>query len=128
MGIVDQAFAAFERSAEDGVKKTATQTVERADERGKLELTGRSVTRHVRRDAGDVRYLEVAMEALAASKSARRQKQRLQKKRARLQRENLTDAAKTRDFAGRYRKTTKRLAKGQCGSARHFGTFVERSE
>jgi hypothetical protein len=36
MRIVDQAFAAFERSAEDGVKKTASLTVEHTDEGASL--------------------------------------------------------------------------------------------
>jgi hypothetical protein len=61
MRIVDQAFAAFEKSAEEGVSETASQTVERLDYTGKLGLTRRSVTNHVRKDAGDVRYLEMAM-------------------------------------------------------------------
>jgi hypothetical protein len=62
--IADQAFAAFEKSAEEGVRETASQTVERLDDTGKLGLTGKSVTHHVRKGAGDVRYLEVAMKAL----------------------------------------------------------------
>jgi hypothetical protein len=40
------------------------QTIESADDCGKLGLTGRSVTHRVRRDAGDPRFLEVAMKAL----------------------------------------------------------------
>lgn len=64
MRVVDQAFAAFQKSAEESVKESTCQTIERLDKRGKLGLTGRSVTRRVRKDAGDVRFLEVAMEAL----------------------------------------------------------------
>ncbi len=64
MRIVDQAFAAFEKSAEDGVKEITSQTIESANDRGKLGLSGRRVIHHVRKDAGDVRYLEVAMNAL----------------------------------------------------------------
>jgi hypothetical protein len=65
MRIVDQAFAAFERSAEVGVTQTASQTIESADDSGKVGVTGKSVTRSVRKDAGDVRYLELALKALA---------------------------------------------------------------
>jgi hypothetical protein len=64
MRIVDQALAAFDRSAEYGVSETASQTIGSADDRGKLGLTGKSVTHRVRNGAGDVRYLEVAMKAL----------------------------------------------------------------
>jgi hypothetical protein len=65
MRIADRAFAAFEKSAEDGVSETAVQTIETSNERGKLGLRGKAHTRHVRKDAGDVRYLEVAIKALA---------------------------------------------------------------
>jgi len=65
MRIVDQVFAAFEQSAEEGVSEITSQTIESADDRGKLRLTGKSVTRSVRQNAGDVRYLEVGMKALA---------------------------------------------------------------
>ncbi len=64
MRVVDQAFAAFEKSAEEGVREVADRTVESADDRGKLGLFGKSVTHHVRKSAGDVRYLEVALNAL----------------------------------------------------------------
>jgi histone H3/H4 len=64
MRIADQAFAAFEKSAEEGVREIASQTIERADDSGKLRLTGKGVTRSVRKGAGDVRFLEVAMKAL----------------------------------------------------------------
>jgi hypothetical protein len=64
MRIVDQAFAAFEKSAEEGVREIASQTIESADDTGKLGLTGRSVTHRVRRNAGDPRFLEMAMKAL----------------------------------------------------------------
>jgi hypothetical protein len=64
MRVVDQAFPAFEKSAEESVSEVTCQTIERADDSGKLALTGRSVTHHVRKDAGDVRYLEIAMKAL----------------------------------------------------------------
>jgi hypothetical protein len=64
MRIVDRAFAAFEKSAEEGVSEVASHTIESADDYGKLGLTGRRVSRRVRRDAGDVRFLEVAMKAL----------------------------------------------------------------
>jgi hypothetical protein len=63
--IADQAFAAFEKSAEDGVGETASQTVERLDDTGKLGLTRKNVTHHVRKGAGDIRYLEVLMKAFA---------------------------------------------------------------
>jgi hypothetical protein len=62
--IVDHALAAFEKSAEEGVSETASRTIESLDHTGKLRLTGKSVTNHIRKDAGDVRYLEVAMNAL----------------------------------------------------------------
>jgi hypothetical protein len=39
MRIVDQAFAAFEKGAEEGVRKVTSQTTERADDCGKLGLT-----------------------------------------------------------------------------------------
>jgi hypothetical protein len=64
MRVVDQAFAAFEKSAEEGVTEVTNQTIESADDSGKLELTAKSVTRRVRKGAGDVRYLETAMKAL----------------------------------------------------------------
>jgi hypothetical protein len=64
MRIVDQAVAAFEKSAEDGVSEIASQTIERPDDCGKVRLTGKNDTHHVRKDAGDVRFLEVAMKAL----------------------------------------------------------------
>jgi hypothetical protein len=64
MRIVDQAFAAFEKSAEEGVREIASQTIERADDSGKLRLTGKGVTRSVRKGAGDPRFLEMAMKAL----------------------------------------------------------------
>jgi hypothetical protein len=63
--IADWAFAAFEKSAEAaGVREVTCETIESADDSGKLELTGRSVTHRVRNGAGDVRYLEVEMKAL----------------------------------------------------------------
>jgi hypothetical protein len=65
MRIVDQALAAFEKSAEEGVKETASQTVQRLDDTGTLRLAGRSVTHRVRKDTGDPRFLDVAMKALA---------------------------------------------------------------
>lgn len=55
MRIVDQAFAACEKSAEDGVKEITSQTIESANDRGKLGLSSRRVIHHVRKDAGDVR-------------------------------------------------------------------------
>jgi hypothetical protein len=64
MRIVDQAFAALETSAEEGVSEVTCQTVESADDSGKLRLTDKSVSHHVRKDAGDVRFLEMAMKAL----------------------------------------------------------------
>jgi molybdenum-dependent DNA-binding transcriptional regulator ModE len=64
MRVVDQAFAAFEKSADDGVSEVASQTIESADDCVKLGLTGRSITRRGRKDAGDPRLLEVAMKAL----------------------------------------------------------------
>ena len=64
MRIADQAFAAFERSAAEGVSEIASQTIESVDDSGELRLTGKGVTHHVRRDAGDLRYLEMAMKAL----------------------------------------------------------------
>lgn len=64
MRVVDQAFAAFEKSAEEGVSEIASQTIESADDSGKLGLTDKSVTRSVRKSAGDVRFLEMAMKAL----------------------------------------------------------------
>jgi hypothetical protein len=64
MRVVDQAFAAFEKSAEEGVSEVTFQTIERADDCGKLGLLDKSVTHHVRKSAGDVRYLEVALKAL----------------------------------------------------------------
>ena len=65
MRIVDQAFAAFEKSAEEGVREVTCQTIESAHGGGKLRLTGKSVTHRVRKGAGDVRFLEMALEALA---------------------------------------------------------------
>jgi len=62
--IVDQAFAAFEESAEEGVSEVASQTIESVDDSGKLRLTGKSVTHRVRKDAGDVRFLELPLKAL----------------------------------------------------------------
>jgi hypothetical protein len=64
MRIVDHALAAFEKSAEEGVSEVTSHTIESADDCGKLEVSGRSVTHRVRKDAGDVRFLEVAMKAL----------------------------------------------------------------
>jgi hypothetical protein len=64
MRIVDQALAAFDKSAEEGISEVTSQTIESADDRGKLGLTRRSLTNHVRKDAGDVRHLEVALKAL----------------------------------------------------------------
>jgi hypothetical protein len=64
MRVADQALAAFEKSAEDGVSEIASQTIESRDDCGKLRLTGKRVTRSVRRDAGDVRFLEMALKAL----------------------------------------------------------------
>lgn len=62
MRIGDQAFAAFEKSAEKGVSDMTSQTIESPDDR--LGLTGKSVSHQVRKDAGDVRFLEAAMKAL----------------------------------------------------------------
>ena len=62
--IADHAFAAFEKSAEKGVSEVSGQTIESRDDSGHLGLAGKSVTHRVRKDAGDVRYLEVAMKAL----------------------------------------------------------------
>ena len=70
MRIVDHAFAAFEKSAEEGVTEVTSQTIESANDSSKLRLTGRSVTRSVRNDAGNVRYLEVAMKALREIREA----------------------------------------------------------
>lgn len=42
MRIVDQAFAAFERSAEEGVRDTASQTIESADHCGSLGSRARA--------------------------------------------------------------------------------------
>jgi hypothetical protein len=56
MRIVDHAFAAFERSAEQGVRENTSQTIESADDDGKLGLTGKSIIRCVRRDAGDASW------------------------------------------------------------------------
>jgi hypothetical protein len=64
MRVADQAFAAFERSAEEGVSAIASQTIESADDSGRLRLTGKSFTHHVRKDAGDPRFLELALNAL----------------------------------------------------------------
>ena len=64
MRIADQAFAAFERSAEEGLSEARCQTIERADDGGKLRLTGKRVTHRVSKDAGDVRFLELAMKVL----------------------------------------------------------------
>jgi hypothetical protein len=64
MRIVDHALAAFEKSAGEAVKEITNETIESADDRGKLGLTGRSATHRVRRDAGDPRFLEVALKAL----------------------------------------------------------------
>lgn len=64
MRVVDQAFAAFDKSAEEGMSETASQTIENADYSGKLTLSGKSVRRRIRKDAGDVRFLEVALTAL----------------------------------------------------------------
>src|ERR1700738_3337928 len=55
MRVVDHALAAFERSAEKGVREVTHETIESADDRCKLGLTGKGVTHHVRKDAGDVR-------------------------------------------------------------------------
>jgi hypothetical protein len=63
--VADQAFAAFDRSADDGAREGRVQTIETADANGKLGLTGKSVTTRVRKGAGDIRYLEIAMDALA---------------------------------------------------------------
>jgi hypothetical protein len=64
MRVVDQAFAAFEKSAERGVREVTSQTIESADDCGKLRLTGKRVTQSMRKGAGDVRFLEMAMKAL----------------------------------------------------------------
>jgi hypothetical protein len=61
--IADVAFAAFEQSAEEGASEVTCQMIEHADDEGKLRLTGKAVTHRVRKDAGDVRYLEMAMRA-----------------------------------------------------------------
>jgi hypothetical protein len=64
MRVVDQAFAAFEKTTEEGVKEITHQTIESPDNTDKPRLTGRSVTHRVRKDAGDPRFLEVAMKSL----------------------------------------------------------------
>jgi hypothetical protein len=63
MRIYDQAFAAFDRSAEEGAREVTCQTIESTDDCGKLRFTGRSVTHRVHRDAGDPRFLELALKA-----------------------------------------------------------------
>jgi hypothetical protein len=52
--IVDQAFSAFEKSAEDGVREVTNQTIENRHVSGKLGLRGKVVTNRVRKDAGDI--------------------------------------------------------------------------
>jgi len=47
------------------VSETTVQTIESRVKDDKLCLTRKSVALHARKDAGDVRYLEVAMKALA---------------------------------------------------------------
>jgi hypothetical protein len=54
----------FERSAEKGGKESRSETIESADDCGKLRLTGKRVTQRVRKDAGEPRFLEVTMKAL----------------------------------------------------------------
>jgi hypothetical protein len=61
--VVDEAMQAWVRS-QDGVKEFTSKTNESRDRAGNLTLTSRTVTHHVRKDAGDVRYLETAMVAL----------------------------------------------------------------
>jgi hypothetical protein len=61
--IVGQAMQAWDRSQE-GVKEFASRTIENSVGNGNPRLSGRTVTQHLRKDAGDVRYLETAMAAL----------------------------------------------------------------
>jgi hypothetical protein len=46
------------------VREFTSQASEGRNREGKLTPTGRTITQHVRKDAGDVRYLEGAMAAL----------------------------------------------------------------
>jgi hypothetical protein len=51
MRIVDQAFVAFEKSAGEGEKEMTWHTIQSRDGWGKLGLSGKRVTHHVRKDA-----------------------------------------------------------------------------
>ena len=62
--LADRAVAALEKSAEEGVRGVTSQTIESVDDGGKLGLTAKGVTSRVRKDAGDPRFLEVALKAL----------------------------------------------------------------
>lgn len=64
MRIVDQALAAFDMSADKGVSEVTIQTIQSQNNSGEQGLTRKSVTQHVRKDAGDPRLLEVVMTAL----------------------------------------------------------------
>lgn len=64
MRVVDRAFEAFDGSAGEGMSEVTSQTIESADDCGKLELTRKSVTHRDRRHPGDPRFLEIAMKTL----------------------------------------------------------------
>ena len=69
MRIYAQAFAAFEKSAEEGLREVTSQTIESVDDSGKLGLMGKSVTRSVRRSAGSLgKYMtsEITTAGIAA--------------------------------------------------------------
>lgn len=61
--IIDHAFAAFKRSVNEGVKEVSDETIETRTATFGREVRIKSV--RIRRDSGDVRYLEIAIKALA---------------------------------------------------------------
>jgi hypothetical protein len=64
MRIVDQALAAFRKSAEDGAKEITSRTIKSADDSGELRMDQKIVTHSLRTDAGNPVFLEIALKAL----------------------------------------------------------------
>jgi hypothetical protein len=64
MRIADQAFAAFEKSAEEGVREIVSRTIESADDSGKLRVGQKIASHSMHTNAGDPRFLEMALKAL----------------------------------------------------------------
>jgi hypothetical protein len=65
MRVVDQALAAFDQSTEEGATEIANQRIEGQHGNSELRIAGESVKHdvHVRKSAGDLRFLELAMNA-----------------------------------------------------------------